>query len=139
LEFGGRNNKFRIVRRSETDCGCRTQAHMRDFNTRYIDLIRTISLVALLAAGSSIHAIAGERSSSASASADTVATQSAQLSVAANAEQVRKLLQSQGYTNVSGLTRDANGRWTGTATKDGQQKIVSIALPTGRTAPSATN
>ena len=110
---------------------------MRDFNIRNIDLIRTISLVALLAAGSSIHAIAGERASS--ASADTVATHSAQLTVAANVEQVRKLLLSQGYTNVSELSRDANGRWTGTATKNGQKKIVSVALPTSRTAASAAN
>ena len=66
-------------------------------------------------------------------------THSAQLSVAANAEQVRKLLQSQGYTNVSELSRDANGRWTGAPIKNGVRKLVAVALPMNRTAPSTTN
>ena len=59
--------------------------------------------------------------------------------VAANAEQVRKLLQSQGYTNVSELSRDSNGRWTGTATKNGERKLVAVALPNKVAAPSTTN
>ena len=100
---------------------------------------RTLSLAALLIVGSTIHAVAAEPASSAAASADTLASHSALLSAAANAEQARKLLQSQGYTNVSQLNRDANGRWIGTATKDGKQRMVSVGLPPQTSGPSSTN
>lgn len=53
----------------------------------------------------------------------------AELTLAANANQVTKLLASQGYTNVAILGRDDDGRWTGIATKDGQQRLIAVALP----------
>jgi len=112
---------------------------MLERNSRYINLKRTISLIAVLATTFSAQAMAGEAASSHSKAAHNVATHSAELSVAANAEQVRKLLQSQGYSNVSKLSRDSNGRWTGTATKNGERKLVAVALPNNVAAPSTTN
>ncbi len=131
--------QVRILARSEFDHCDRTQANMLERNTRYITLKRTISLIAVLATTFSAQAMAGEPASAHSKAAQNVATHSAELSVAANAEQVRKLLQSQGYTNVSELSRDSNGRWTGTATKNGEIKLVAVALPKNAAAPSTTN
>lgn len=65
--------------------------------------------------------------------ADEQAVQSAytaELADRANAEQVRKLLNAQNYKNVSILDRDEDGRWTGTAVKDGKSTFVSVYLPT---------
>ena len=131
--------QLRTSERSEFEHCDRTQAKMLELNTRYINLKRTISLVALLATTFSAQAMAGEPASSNAKAADNVATHSAGLSVAANAKQVRKLLQSQGYTNVSELSRDSNGRWAGTATKNGERKLVAVALPKNVAAPSTTN
>ena len=131
--------QVRTLGRSEFDHCDRTQANMLEHNTRYINLKRTISLFALLATTFSAQALAGEPASSHAKAANNVATHSAELSVAANAEQVRKLLQSQGYTNVSELSRDSNGRWAGTATKNGERKLVAVALPKNVAAPSTTN
>ena len=112
---------------------------MLERNLRYINLKSTISLIAVLATTFSAQAMAGEPASSHSKAAHNVAIHSAKLSVAANAEQARKLLQSQGYTNVSELSRDSNGRWTGTAMKNGERKLVAIALPNNLAASSTTN
>ena len=131
--------QVRSFGRSEFDHCDRTQANTLELNTRNMNLKRTISLVALLATIFSVHGMAGEPASSTLTAADIVATHSGQLSVAANGEQMRKLLQSQGYTNVSELSRDANGRWTGTTIKNGDRKLVAVALPMNRTAPSTTN
>lgn len=90
---------------------------------------RALALGAVLAAGLSLPAIAGEKSAAISGNADVVAAHSAELSVAANANQARKILLSQGYVNVSELSRDANGRWTGTAIKDGTTTVVAVVLP----------
>ena len=40
--------------------------------------------------------------------------------------QAKSRIESSGYTQVSGLTKDSNGFWTGSATKDG--KKVNIKL-----------
>ena len=112
---------------------------MLERNSRYINLKSTISLIAVLATTFSAQAMAGEPASSHSKAAHNVATHSAKLSVAANAEEVRKLLRSQGYNNVSELSRDSNGRWTGTATKNGERKLVAVALPNNAAASSTTN
>ena len=71
-------------------------------------------------------------------SAASQAAFTAQLSANANAEQVRKLLVAKDYKNVSRLNRDEDGRWTGTAFKNGQKTFVSVYLPTKLTTP-ATN
>ncbi len=88
----------------------------------------TITLAALIVAGLSTSVFAADAPAAAAAPAAAV-SESAAMSSAANAEQARKLLIAQGYTNVSELTRDDKGRWNGTAMKDGKSAIVAIALP----------
>lgn len=88
----------------------------------------TLTLAALIVAGLSTSVFAADAPAAAAAPAAAV-SESAAMSSAANAEQARKLLIAQGYTNVSELTRDDKGRWNGTATKDGKTAIVAIALP----------
>ncbi len=89
---------------------------------------KTLTLTLALVAATSISALA----------ADTASTQdafTAQLSVNANAEQVRKLLLAKNYKNVSHLGRDEGGRWTGTAVKNGKTTFVSVYLPAKPTVP----
>ena len=97
-------------------------------------MTRALSLAALIAAGLSLPALAADKPA---VDSGTAAAASAELTTAANAEQARKLLQAQGYTNVSDLTRDG-GRWTGTATKDGKTIFVAVNLPSPQPA-AATN
>lgn len=103
-------------------------------------MIRALTLAAVVAAGFSLPAFAADAPAAAPAAATpeaaaapdskaTTAAQSAELTTAANAEEARKLLLAQGYTNVSDLNRDDNGRWTGTATKDGKTNFVAIGIP----------
>jgi hypothetical protein len=40
--------------------------------------------------------------------------------------QARSAIEGAGYTSVGALTQDANGVWSGTATKDGAQVKVSV-------------
>ncbi|MCH9765799.1 MAG: hypothetical protein K0U34_07390 [Alphaproteobacteria bacterium] len=87
-------------------------------------MTRTLSLTALLFAGFALPVAAADTQVDKSNSAFT-----AQLSANANAEQVRQLLRAKDYTQVSVLQRDANGRWTGTAVKDGKTTAVSVYLP----------
>jgi hypothetical protein len=58
-----------------------------------------------------------------------VAVQSAELTAASQAQQAKGILTGQGYTAISELQRDEDGRWTGTATKDGKVQRVSVVLP----------
>lgn len=73
-----------------------------------------------------VPAHAEERAAADSASATVGKLQLAQL---AAETQARKHLLLQGYTGVSSLEQDSNGRWTGTATKDGKPVIVAIKVP----------
>ena len=104
---------------------------------------RKLSLIVLTAAAFSAPAFAAETAvapaADANANANAVVVEAAALSASANAEQARKLLQAQGYTNVSDLNRDASGRWTGTASKDGKTIFVAIALPAKTPAAPAAN
>jgi hypothetical protein len=113
-------------------------------------MIRTLTLAAVVAVGFSIPAFAADAPAAATPApaaaaaapapdAKVTAAQSAELTTAANADQARKLLVAQGYTNVSDLNRDNQGRWTGTATKDGKTGFVAIALPEKAPAAGATN
>lgn len=52
-----------------------------------------------------------------------------QLSVQANGDHVREMLSAKNYRNVSVLHLDENGRWTGTAEKNGSTRLVSVYLP----------
>lgn len=67
-------------------------------------------------------------------STDTAAVGKFQLAQVAAETQAQKHLLSQGYTNVSSLEQDANGRWTGTAVKDGKTVIVAIHVPVAQPA-----
>ena len=100
---------------------------------------RKLSLIVLTAAAFSAPAFAAETAVAPAADANAVAVEAAALSASANAEQARKLLQAQGYTNVSDLNRDASGRWTGTASKDGKTIFVAIALPAKTPAAPVAN
>jgi hypothetical protein len=40
--------------------------------------------------------------------------------------QAKSRIEREGFTNVSGLTKDAQGVWRGTAMKDGKQVSVSL-------------
>ena len=40
--------------------------------------------------------------------------------------QAKSKIEANGYTNVSGLKKDDNGVWTGSATKGGQKVIVKL-------------
>ena len=48
-------------------------------------------------------------------------------------EDARKHLMQQGYTNVSELTKDAQGKWVGSATKDGKTVPVAVDVQPGGT------
>lgn len=94
-------------------------------------MIKSVGLSLALAFSTSVPALAG----------DSAATQSAftaHLTANANADQVRKLLAAKDYKNVSRLDRDQDGRWSGTAFKNGKKTFVSVYLPTKKLAP-ATN
>jgi putative membrane protein len=91
-------------------------------------MIRSLTLAAALAVGMSASAFAAEANGPATQNLFTEA-------------QAREHLQHLGYTNVSGLTKDEDGRWTGTAkTKDGETRSVAVDVkgPAGPKA-SATN
>jgi len=82
-------------------------------------------LIGLAVAGMTLPAFADEASTNTGAAAAF----SAELSNAANAQQARIQLAHQGYTGISPLYRGEQGRWTGTAVKDGKTVIVGVLLP----------
>ena len=90
-------------------------------------MIRALSLAALLSAGAALPALAGDEA--ASPDGDPAAF-TAQLSTQANASQARNILLARGYKQVSDLTRGEDGRWTGTAVRDGKTIFVAVELPT---------
>jgi len=92
-------------------------------------MIRAISLAAALAVGMTVPVLAAD--STEGVSVRNLFTET----------QARQHLFHLGYTNVSGLTKDADGKWVGTATtKDGQTRAVAVDIR-GPAAPaqSATN
>jgi hypothetical protein len=48
-------------------------------------------------------------------------------------EDARKHLMQQGYTNISELMKDAQGKWVGSATKDGKTVPVAVDVNAGAT------
>lgn len=92
-------------------------------------MIRTITLATVLATGLSMSAVAADEATAPATTAAAVTEYLADLSKAANANQVRDLLVAKGYSNVTNLIRDEQGRWTGAAVKDGKSVAVSVALP----------
>lgn len=78
-------------------------------------MIRSMSLAAALAVGISFPVLAAE--------ANRPAAQGLFTEV-----QARQHLIHLGYTNVSELARDQDGRWVGAATKDGQTRAVAVDI-----------
>ncbi|HMN36967.1 MAG TPA: hypothetical protein PKD49_04535 [Hyphomicrobium sp.] len=52
-----------------------------------------------------------------------------QLKASYEAKQAHNILAHQGYVAISELERDNDGRWVGTAVKDGKTIFVGVALP----------
>lgn len=98
-------------------------------------MIRSLALAAILSTGLTLPALAGDAPTT-DAGADPAAF-TATLNYAASANTARKILIGRGYTQVSDLTRREDGRWTGTAMKDGKIVMVGVDLPVAP--PSATN
>lgn len=56
------------------------------------------------------------------------AQQKSVLEATAAQTEARNHLIRQGYSNISDLQKDENGRWTATAVKDGKVRIVAIDI-----------
>ncbi|MDQ8700136.1 hypothetical protein [Hyphomicrobium sp. LHD-15] len=88
-------------------------------------MIRVLSLAAALAAGTSFSAFAAETNSGAA------------LHSLFTEVQARQHLLHLGYTDVSPMSKDADGKWIGTATKDGKVRGVAVDIrgpvPTSKT------
>jgi putative membrane protein len=69
--------------------------------------------------------------------ASTAAAQKAELAAASGALEARQHLARQGYVNISELTKNENGLWTGAATKDGKTNFVAIDLRSKNAAAGA--
>lgn len=95
-------------------------------------MIRTFLLAAALTAGLALPALAGDQPTA------EPAEFTAGLTRAAHANAARQILIARGYTQVSDLTRGEDGRWTGTAMKDGRIVMVGVELPVNAS-PAATN
>lgn len=90
-------------------------------------MIRAFSLAAALAVGMSLPVLAAE--AGAGPALQTLFTE----------VQARQHLLHLGYTDVSELTRDEDGKWVGFATtKDGQKRVVAVDIKRPA-APIATN
>jgi hypothetical protein len=50
-------------------------------------------------------------------------------------EDARQHLMQKGYTNVSELVKDAQGKWVGSATKDGKTVLVAVDVRGGVETP----
>lgn len=91
-------------------------------------MIRTLSLAAALAVGMSFPVLAAETGSG-------PAFQSLFTEV-----QARQHLLHLGYTGVSELTKDEDGKWVGVATaKDGQKRAVAVDIKRPAASAHATN
>ena len=89
-------------------------------------MIRTLTLAALAATAFALPAAAAETGN---VDANVTNAYASELAGANDAKQAVNILASRGYVNISSLERDANGRWTGTAMKDGKTQFVAVSLP----------
>jgi hypothetical protein len=89
-------------------------------------MTRALSLAAVLVAGLSLPAIADNTATNAGPQA--AATNSAAIGSPFTMEDARQHLMQLGYTNVSALVKDANGKWVGSATKDGRRIAVAVGV-----------
>ena len=93
-------------------------------------MTRMLTLTAVLAAGLALPAIAGD---AATTSPDTATTE--QAGNPFTMEDARQHLMQKGYTNVSELVKDAQGKWVGSATKDGKTVPVAVDVRGGVETP----
>lgn len=98
-------------------------------------MIRTLALATLAASAFTLPAVAAENPSSNDSAASIHASE---LKGAYEAKQAHNILASRGYVNISTLNRDDDGRWVGTAVKDGKTIFVAVDLPKAHGA-TATN
>lgn len=91
-------------------------------------MIRTLLLTAALAAPLALPVLAETTAKTPAAS--TEAAPSARGALFTE-KQARAHLSHLGYTNVSELTKDENGVWQGSATKDGKTLTVAVDLKGG--------
>ena len=103
-------------------------------------MIRALSLAAVAAAALSSSAFAETADTTKSEAIDPAksAAFAAVLSSDVAAYHARVQLAHQGYVNISELDRDASGRWTGTAMKDGKTVLVTVDVPKAPV-PAVTN
>lgn len=108
-------------------------------------MIRSLSLASVLALGLAVPALATEQPAATPAATEAatdpaaIAAFTKMLSDVANAQEARKFLMAKGYTEVSELARDGNGRWAGTAVKNGKKVGVAIDLTPKTLEAPATN
>ena len=91
---------------------------------------RTIAMTAALAACFALPALAETPATNAGTTTETGAAAKGNLFTE---KQARTHFLRLGYTDVSGLTKDENGVWHGTAIKDGQQRNVAVDVKGGVT------
>jgi hypothetical protein len=81
-------------------------------------MTRVLSLAAALVAATSLPALAVDSATTSGLAMQNIFTSS----------QAREHLMRTGYANVSALEKDENGRWIGTATKDGKTRAVAVEI-----------
>lgn len=89
-------------------------------------MIRNTALALIATAGFAVPAIAAEVEAS---NADVAAAVSSGFAFESAANQAKLILAKQGYVNVAITGRDDDGRYTGTAFKDGKTLLVAVDLP----------
>jgi hypothetical protein len=89
-------------------------------------MIRAVAVSMLAIAGFTVPAWAGSEASIDPAKSAAFA---GELTNEATAKQIRLQLAHQGYVGISPFMRDMDGRWVGTAAKDGKTKIIAVILP----------
>ena len=90
-------------------------------------MIRPLLIAAAAVAAFAMPALAVEDTQKFDSNASSA--QAAAMTGAAAENQARMHLAHQGYTNISALQRDQNGRWTGVAMKDGKTVPVTVVMP----------
>lgn len=102
-------------------------------------MIRTLFLATAVAAGLAIPALALE--TAVKAGTETTAGPATQNLF--TSDQARQHLMHLGYTQISSMTKDENGKWVGRATKGGQNFIVAVDIigpaPAVEARPAVTN
>lgn len=88
-------------------------------------MIRTLSFAAALAAALALPALAAD--TTATDTSDRTA-ETAPVGNLFTQDQARQHLMHLGYTNISALEKDADGKWIGTATKDGRTVAVAVDI-----------